>query len=46
MKILKFKGKGKNCDVSILYNMKGLIELRNNLNRFLKTPVTKAALEP
>ena len=40
MKVLKFKGKGKNCDVEILYDIKALIDLRNNLNRFLQTPVT------
>jgi glycerone phosphate O-acyltransferase/fatty acyl-CoA reductase len=44
MKVIKMSGRGKNCDVSILYNMKQLIELRDNMNRFLKTPVTKAAL--
>jgi hypothetical protein len=39
--ILKFKGRGRTCQVSILYPMEKLVELRENLNRFLKMPVTK-----
>jgi len=44
MKIIKFIGKGKDCGVKILSSITELIELRNNLNQFLKVPVTKAAL--
>ena len=44
MKIIKFIGKGKDCGIKILSSIEELIDLRNNMNQFLKVPVTKAAL--